>query len=275
MDLGRIGKTQRMRYVAGDPSQVVTAIWYRAKASATAFPVPHAFGNPDWYTDLPDNAPVGMIPQQKPLYYSGAPLNLSEGTTFAGNVEWFQQGAPAPGLLPRCGDGFTPVVCMPGPGGILAGGSAIPVGLATGGKVKSGQAVVPTVTIPCESGNFALTYAFRVQFVPDAGYPSLPDITGSAAWDPSWVGSGFDWHGAWHFPTSVQGNSFEVELGCWSFLSGISFLLQGAPFTGITINPVTIGAGTPPVISGGPTHFSAAFGPPPWTGTVEFTATPA
>lgn len=106
---------RRMRFVAGDTTKFAVVQWYRCKPTAKPFPALHRFGPAIWdvtrgeVTDLGDDATASMT------WVSGANPNLSDGTTFAGPLDYFVNGAPAPGVLARLPDG-TPVDCVPFPG---------------------------------------------------------------------------------------------------------------------------------------------------------------
>jgi hypothetical protein len=149
MDLLRSCYKRPVRYVAGDPSQKVLATWYFTAPTAKAFPSFHAFGSQNWDSVHPTPTTLGDDANTKPIYYKGGRLNRSAGQEFAGPLEYFQNGAPAPAFLPRGFDG-TPVSCLSPPFGKAGGGACVPVMLAQGGKLASGTAI-PTVTpgVPC------------------------------------------------------------------------------------------------------------------------------
>lgn len=101
-----------MKFVVGDTSLYATVRWYFAKPTALPFPAMHRFGPAIWdttrglVTDLGDDATKKMV------YSKGQNMNLSDGTSFAGPIEYFTHGAPAPGAIDRL-PGGTPVQCVP------------------------------------------------------------------------------------------------------------------------------------------------------------------
>lgn len=149
MDFCRSGYTGFVQYVEGDPSAVTLARWYIAAPTATAFPVPHAFGSPIW-DEVAYTPTLGWITRpSKRNYYDGRRVNTSDGTRFAGPIEFFQRGAPGPGTLRRGVNG-TPVECLTPPYGIALGGRAVPAHAVAGGVKLGGRAVPPpTPGFPC------------------------------------------------------------------------------------------------------------------------------
>lgn len=158
-----------MRFFANDPFHLVKATWYRCKPGAKVFPTWHTFTSENWDYSHPTFFPLGDDAFSKRVWYNGRRLNSSDGTTFAGPLEFFQTGAPAPGLLPRSTDG-TPVVCLLPPFGKIKGGLCVPVSSGRGGKRKGGfvrQAITPG--LPC--GNCVGTTPSTCT-VTGAGFPA-------------------------------------------------------------------------------------------------------
>jgi len=149
MDLLRSCSKQKLSFVADDPTVQATGTWYFAKDNAQAFPVPHAFGSPVWDTTHPTITDLGWDATSPRTYYNGRNLNASDGTKFAGPLQFFETGCPAPDLLPR-GLNDTPVECMSPPFGIAKGGLCVPAVSAKGGLAKGGTAIIPiTPGAPC------------------------------------------------------------------------------------------------------------------------------
>lgn len=162
MDFCRSGYTGSMRFVAGDSSIVRHVSWYRCAPTALPFPGPHAFGSQNWDTDKGDFYPIGDANDLPRSYYNGRRINASDGRSFAGPANFFLDGAPAPGAIPRGVDG-TPVQCMQPPFGIAKGGLSVPVVPSIGGKLLGGTVVSsgPIPGTPC--GNCSgITPAFPV-----------------------------------------------------------------------------------------------------------------
>lgn len=138
-----------MRFFANDPFHLVKATWYRCKPGAKVFPTWHTFTSENWDYSHPSFFPLGDDAFSKRVWYNGRRLNSSDGTTFAGPLEFFQTGAPAPGLLPRSNDG-TPVVCLRAPFGTIASGLCVPV-RGNRGSTRGGGFFATTVTpgLPC------------------------------------------------------------------------------------------------------------------------------
>jgi hypothetical protein len=165
MDLLRSCYKRPVRYVAGDPSQKVLATWYFAAPTAKAFPTYHAFGSQNWDSVHPTATTLGDDANTKPIYYRGTRLNRSTGEDFAGPLEYFQEGAPAPAFLPRAFDG-TPVVCLSPPFGKAGGGQCLSVVSALGGKTGGGLAVTTIAPgIPCANCSSITPATIKVTIV--------------------------------------------------------------------------------------------------------------
>jgi len=134
MDMRRSCANTLMRYVAGDTSKVFTARWYFCKPTALPFPTWHSFGSRIWDDKRRRVTTLGDDATTTSQYSKGVNPNESDGTTFAGPLEYFQNGAPAPGTIPRTETG-TPVSCL------------VPLHLARGGgKLKGGESEVTRPT---------------------------------------------------------------------------------------------------------------------------------
>jgi hypothetical protein len=157
MDLLRSGYKRDMRFVRDDPGPVVEAIWYRCAPSALPFPGPHRFGSGNWDTVHPSPSDLGDQDDLLRTYYNGRRLNSSDGRSFAGPLEFFQEGADGPALLPRGGDGFTPVECIRPPFGIVKGGLSVPTVGDLGGVIKSGTSTTPANPLVCSTFTTTLT----------------------------------------------------------------------------------------------------------------------
>lgn len=126
MDMGRSCYTRKMKFVRGDQSQTFLATWYFAAASAKPFPGFHLFSSAVWDIVHPTPVTLGDSENFQKKWSTGRRFNRSDGTTFAGPLEDFLEGAAAPGDLPR-GTGGTPVVCLKDPFGLALGGEDVPV----------------------------------------------------------------------------------------------------------------------------------------------------
>lgn len=180
MDLSRVCYTRRLRFVNGDPSQVAVATWYRAAPTAEVFPVPHAFGSAIWDTVHKQFYPIGDDDTVRFKWYNGRRVNSSDGSTFAGPLSFFINGADAPAFLPRLVDG-TPTECGSFPFGLLFGGSSVDCSAGNGGLLMGGictgssggtviipecpnpistslTLIVSSVTCSCMSGSYPLTF---------------------------------------------------------------------------------------------------------------------
>lgn len=111
-----------MRFIEGNPTQFAIMRWYRPPPTAKVFPFPHAFGSGNWDDTKKLDTDLGDDATQRQVYSKGLSLNSSDGTSFAGDANFFLVGAPAPAPLPRGPDG-TPLSC----------GGLIPLG--TVGKI--------------------------------------------------------------------------------------------------------------------------------------------
>jgi len=158
MDYGRSCYRRRMRYVAGDLGAFTPVTWYFCAPTAVPFPTQHRFGSANWdmernwFSDLGDDA------QSTRTYYNGRRLNRSDGTTFAGPLEYFQLGAPAAGPIPR-GFGGTPVECLKPPFGLAKGGTMIPVDVVRGGIFKGASSTPGSVPVVCADLGTASRFA--------------------------------------------------------------------------------------------------------------------
>ena len=149
MDFLRSCFRRRMRFVAGNPSIQTFARWYRCAPTALPFPVPHAFDCGNWNSVHPTPSNLGDQDGARRHYDRGQRFNISDGTSFAGPVEFFQNGCPGIGDLPR-GPGDTPVVCIRPGGGIFKAGQLLRTKPALGGIAKGGSAYKPiTPGGPC------------------------------------------------------------------------------------------------------------------------------
>jgi len=144
MDLLRSCSKQRLRFIAGDPSFEAIGTWYFAKKSALPFPIPHSFGSPVWDTYHPMSTEIGFNADAPRVWFRGTQQNSSNGTQWAGDLDWFVLGAGAPENLPRGSNG-TPVECLAPPFGIASGGEATDTGLSVGGVLSGGATFVPVV----------------------------------------------------------------------------------------------------------------------------------
>lgn len=147
MDLMRSCYKRPIRYVAGNPTITALATWYRTKPGAKVFPTWHSFTSQNWDYSHPTFFDIGEVPTLKPQWSNGRRLNTSDGTSFAGPLEYFQTGAPAPGFLPR-GVNDTPTDCLRAPFGIALGGFGMPIVSAKGGKLLGGTATSSTPLPP-------------------------------------------------------------------------------------------------------------------------------
>jgi hypothetical protein len=140
-----------MRFVVGNPSIDTHAMWYFAAKTALPFPTPHAFDSANWNTVHPTRSLLGDQDQARRRYYNGRRLNISDGTSFAGPLAFFQNGCPAIGDLPR-GPGNTPLVCIRPGGGIFKSGTLLPTNPAIGGVDKGGSSYRPiSPGLPCNN----------------------------------------------------------------------------------------------------------------------------
>lgn len=149
MDLLRSCYSGRIQFVRGSPTTTAAARWYFAAPSALPFPHPHNFGSPTWDYYHPMPTPIGWDSTFRTRYYNGRRTNTSRGTTYAGPLDYFVNGAPGPAPLERGVNG-TPVECLQPPFGLALGGASVPVVASKGGKLLGGQ-VVSSITpgIPC------------------------------------------------------------------------------------------------------------------------------
>lgn len=190
-DYLRSGYTRLMRFVAGDPSKHCAARWYRCAPTAKPFPYVHSFGSANWdgargfITPLGDDATVGRT------YYNGRRLNRSRGTTFAGPAEFFRDGAPAIGEIPRAFDG-TPVECLLPPFGLAGGGLSVPVVASKGGKKGGGKSIDVTPSFICPFCPDATPQHFSVALSgfapPDAGFNGTWTLSNSSSGPCTWIG---------------------------------------------------------------------------------------
>jgi hypothetical protein len=151
--------SQKISYVAGDPSIQATATWYFAAPGALPLPTGNAFCSPTWDTVHPTATTLGFDATSKRTYYNGKRLNASDGTNYAGPLAYFTEGAPGPAVLPRSSDGFTPLSCIP-PAGKFLSGTCIPAVPSSGVKNLTGMCTEPiTPGTPCAncSGTTPLT----------------------------------------------------------------------------------------------------------------------
>lgn len=170
MDLARSCYTGFIQCVEGDPTSVVQARWYFAAKSALPFPVPHAFGSPIW-DDPPLTPSLGWLTRPtRRNWDAGRRRNTSDGTKPAGPVQYFQLGAPGPGLLAR-GINGTPLECLTFPVGLAAGGLSVP-GKAVGGGGRLGG----TARTPATPGTPCMNCI--------GSTPALPNVTVSGASGP-------------------------------------------------------------------------------------------
>lgn len=144
MDLLRSCSRQTMRYIAGQPAEQAIGTWYFAKKTALPFPIPHSFGSPVWDTFHPMPTDIGFNAEAARTWYRGTPLNSSDGTKWAGDLDWFVNGADQAENLPRGSNG-TPVECLAPPFGIASGGTATDTGLSVGGLLSGGKTFIPAV----------------------------------------------------------------------------------------------------------------------------------
>lgn len=210
MDLLRSCYSQNVMYFNGDPSQVTKCRWYFAARTAKPFPAPHAFGSPTWDTVHPTSTTLGWDATSSRSYYNGKRSNTSDGTSFAGPLDFFQNGADTLADLDRGVNG-TPVVCL-----------RSPVGVALGGGVS----VLPsTITPSCFPHPIPLVASVDFYNVNLFGPScSIPQYTGTLTFDPNWrefpgwmVYPNGGWHG-----TFTRGKWTEhLGFGCGT-VSGFS-----------------------------------------------------
>jgi hypothetical protein len=142
MDVGRSCFRQALRFVRNDLGEQVYGTWFRAAPSAKQFPVPHRFGSPVWDLSRGEFSDLGFNAETPAAWVNGARLNSSDGTKWAGPLEYFVEGCPAPAQLPRGSNG-TPVECLKAPFGLLTGGLSRQIFPVFGG-LKTGGYVTPT-----------------------------------------------------------------------------------------------------------------------------------
>lgn len=143
MDVVRSCSRQKIAFVAGGSGPLVDAEWYFAAKTAKPFPIPHVFGSPNWDATHPTLTELGFQAQTPARWVRGNRRNTSDGTTWAGPIEYFVSGAPGLFSLPRGVNG-TPVECIRRPAGLAFGGSALMLRQVKGGLLLGGQ-VVPDV----------------------------------------------------------------------------------------------------------------------------------
>jgi len=143
MDVLRSCSRQKIRFVENNPLDMADATWYRAAPTAKPFPEPHSFGSPVWDTVHPTLTDLGFQAQLPRTWTNGKRINSSRGEKWAGPVDYFITGAPAPAFLPRAING-TPVECLERPLGLFLGGSSRAIAIAIGG-IKLGGSCVPGV----------------------------------------------------------------------------------------------------------------------------------
>jgi len=149
MDLGRSCSRQKIRFLNGGQVDEELATWYFAAPTAKLFPEPHAFGALIWFTDPPAKTGAGFVEGAPRTYYNGRRINSSDGTSFAGPLEFFVEGAPAPAVIPRTVNG-TPVQCIRDPG-LLLGGLAVDSPPCLGGLLTGGTCGDVQVPLVCGS----------------------------------------------------------------------------------------------------------------------------
>ncbi len=156
MDLLRSCYSSQIEYA---PGKVATGTWYWCAPTALPFPAPHNFGSSIWDTEHPTATSIGWNAFASRPWYNGRRLNSSNGTSYAGPLEFFQGQCPGPGPLPR-GTNGTPVECLQPPYGLTKGGLCVPTVSALGGKYLAGASISPiTPGVPCGhcSGTTPLT----------------------------------------------------------------------------------------------------------------------
>lgn len=144
MDISRSCFRQALRFVRNDLGEQVYGTWYRAAPTALPFPIPHRFGSPVWDNERGEFSDLGFNAQTPAAWVDGRRLNSSDGTKFAGPLEYFVEGCPAPAQLPR-GTNGTPVECLRPPFGLMTGGTATQITPAAGG-LRTGGSTTPSYT---------------------------------------------------------------------------------------------------------------------------------
>lgn len=204
MDLARSCYKRKMRWNRFDQNDVVMATWYFCKPGALPFPAPHRFPSSNWNTFHPESWPLGDSEQYPRTYFSGRRTNRSAGVSFAGPLEYFQEGQPGPlPPLQRGSDG-TPVECLTPPFGLALGGQSLPVSLAEGGLALGGSCFEPTVSTLCDPST---PYAFHgTAHADDVACLCLEGIVFDITWD------GFKYVGSF---TACGGHLVEFFLQCF------------------------------------------------------------
>lgn len=246
-DLLRSCSTQAIFYVDGDTSFQEQARWYFCAPGALPFPSWHAFGSPVWDTEHPTVTTLGFDATSPRVYDRGRRTNASDGTRFAGPIEFFQQGCMFPQNLPR-GSSGTPVVCLDRPEGLALGGQAVPVNVARGGLLLGGQAVTTIAPgVPCSScpGVTPSTVSMTV-----AGFTGLGTI----------------FNGTWTIPQTASPCVWQLNFGGGAFIqvtrtAGTWTVLFDPPVKNATYSGVSVDCVTPTVMTqsfsniGGPATF--------------------
>lgn len=137
MDLLRSCSRQDISFVAGGSGPLVEATWYYAARTAKPFPIPHVFSSPVWDNEHPTLTPLGFQAQRPRRYVNGRRRNTSDGTQWAGPLNYFAMGSPGLFSLPR-GVNDTPVECLLPPQGLALGGEAQDLDLVAGGQLLGG-----------------------------------------------------------------------------------------------------------------------------------------
>jgi hypothetical protein len=116
-DFLRSAYSTTMRFVRGNPSITSPMYWYFCKSTALPLPTDSRFGSANWDSQRKLTSDLGEDATAKRRWRNGANPNVSTGRQWAGDLHYFQQGAPNVGPLPRLGPA-TPVDCLNGDRGI-------------------------------------------------------------------------------------------------------------------------------------------------------------
>lgn len=179
MDWGRSCYRRRMRFVRGELTTYAFVRWFFAAPTAKIFPGAHWFCSGMWDNTRGESNNFGDDATQKHVWRNGSLLNRSDGTRFAGPLEYFFGGCPAAGEIPRGFDG-TPIECLKAPFGKMLSGKSLVVTPMKGNKLLSGLSISPVIPgVDCNWNPAGTTLATLNVTV--AGATGTP-----AVWNGTW-----------------------------------------------------------------------------------------
>ena len=225
--------SQNVMYDASDPTKKYKATWYFTKPGALPFPGLHSFGSPTWDWVHPFPTTIGFDASSPRSYYNGRRLNISDGNSFAGPMEYFLDGQSSASPLQR-GDDGTPAACILRPAGFALGG------------ISPAQTSLPPVRPPCISPRtMPYRLSLRLSFAKDPSFPLVgtpwtastvltaitPTVDPSGLVNAYWKGSITILGNVWtvYFGCDTTGLSGPMRASCYNPVHGSQFFGTGNP----------------------------------------------